>query len=211
MRTHTLLRIAGADVLYCEAALPQWVAAQLQRAPWVVVRRERSREDLIPVGVRGPARAQRCAAWLPESQVLERVEPLRLAARRGWADSPRRSEVPALAALESVEQIMARLGLASSWGPSGSVAFELASGIATARPGSDLDLIVRADERLPVRRAAVLQAELARLAARADALLQTPAGAVSLEEYARGQAPLLLRTADGARLVQDPWTVAAAA
>jgi phosphoribosyl-dephospho-CoA transferase len=214
VRAHTLLRIAGADALYGEIALPVWVAAQLRCAPWVVVRRERPRHDLIPVGVRGPTRAQRCAAWLPKSQVLECVDPLQLAARRGWAGSPRCAQVPALAALEPVEQIMAGMGLTGCWGPAGSAAFELASGIATARPGSDLDLIVQADEPLPRRRAAALHRELARLAVRADALLEAPAGAVSLGEYVRGEAPLLLRTPDGARLVRDPhgpWIVPAAA
>jgi len=214
VRTHALLRIAGADALHREIALPVWVAAQLRCAPWVVVRRERLRPDLIPVGVRGPTRAQRCAAWLPKSQVLECVEPLQLAARRGWAGSPRRAQVPALAALEAVELIMAGLGLAGRWGPAGSVAFELASGLATARTGSDLDLIVQADEPLPRRRAAALHGELARLAVRADALLEAPAGAVSLGEYVRAEAPLLLRTPDGARLVRephDPWIVPAAA
>lgn len=211
MRTHALLRIAGADALHCEAAVPQWVAAQLRHAPWVVVRRERSRDKLIAVGVRGPQRAQRCAAWLPESQVLECLEPLELSARRGWAGAPRCAVVPALAALGAVEPIMERLGFAHSWGPVGSVAFELASGLATARPESDLDLIVQADEPLPALRAAALVGELARLAVRADVLLEAPAGAVSLEEYAREQVPLLLRTADGARLVRDPWNLAAAA
>lgn len=211
MRTHALLRIAGAEALQCEAAVPQWVAPQLRHAPWVVVRRERSRDKLIPVGVRGPGRAQRCAAWLAESRVLECVEPEELSARRGWTGAPRYALVPALAALGTVERIMEGLGFGGSWGPVGSVAFELASGLATARPESDLDLIVHADEPLPPRRAAALAGELARLAVRADALLETPAGAVSLEEYARGQVPLLLRTADGARLVRDPWILPAAA
>ena len=211
MRTHALLRIAGAGALHCDGALPRWVARELRHAPWVVVRRERSREQLIPVGVRGQARAQRCAAWLPESQVLECVEPLELSARRAWTVAPRRALVPALAALGAVEPIMERLGFARSWGPVGSVAFELASGLAAARPESDLDLIVQADAPLSPQRAAALAGELVRLAVRADVLLEVPAGAVSLEEYARGQVPLLLRTADGARLVHDPWILGAAA
>jgi phosphoribosyl-dephospho-CoA transferase len=211
VRTHALLRIAGAGALHCDGALPQWVARELRRAPWVVVRRERPRDELIPVGVRGQARAQRCAAWLPESQVLEWVEPLEISARRGWTVAPRRALVPALAALAAVELIMEGQGFGCSWGPAGSVAFELASGLAAARPESDLDLIVQADGPLPPVRAAALAAELARLAVRTDTLLEGPAGAVSLKEYARGQVPLLLRTADGARLVRDPWLPGAAA
>jgi phosphoribosyl-dephospho-CoA transferase len=211
VRTHALLRIAGAAALHCDAALPPWVARELRRAPWVVVRRERSRDKLIPVGVRGQGRTRRCAAWLPESQVLECVEPPELSARRGWRVAPRRALVPALAALARVERIMGGLGFGCSWGPAGSVGFELASGLAAAHPESDLDLIVQADGALPPLRAAALAAELARLAVRTDTLLEWPAGAVSLEEYARGQVPLLLRTADGARLVRDPRILGAAA
>lgn len=217
LRTHTLLCISGANALHCEGAVPQWVEVQLRRAPWVVVRRERPRNNLIPVGVRGEERAQRFAAWLAESEVLKYVGPLLLAARRGWARSPRSSLVPALAALDAVEQIMRSVGLARCWGPAGSVGFELASAVATAGPESDLDLIVQAEEPLPPARAAALHAQLAQLAhlarlpTRADTLLETPAGAVALEEYARGHAPLLLRTSDGARLVQDPWGRPAAA
>jgi phosphoribosyl-dephospho-CoA transferase len=211
VRTHALLRIAGADALHCDAALPQWVAGELRRAPWVVVRRARARDELIPVGVRAEERARRCAAWLPDSRVLECVEPLELSARRAWTVAPRRTLVPALAALAAVERIMEALGFGCSWGPTGSVAFELASGLAAARAESDLDLIVQADGPLPPLRAAALAAELARLAVRTDTLLEGPAGAVSLEEYARGQVPLLLRTADGARLVRDPWMLGAAA
>jgi phosphoribosyl-dephospho-CoA transferase len=40
---------------------------------------------------------------------------------------------------------------------------------------------------------------------RVDAQLETPRGAVSLAEYARGEKPLLLRQAGGLVLISDPW------
>jgi len=106
---------------------------------------------------------------------------------------------------------MARASLAARWGPAGSVAFELASGCPTATPVSDVDLVLELDAPLDVEAAAALYGELLQLPARADLLLETPRGALALAEYARGRAPLLVRTAEGPRLLHDPWAGAVAA
>src|SRR6202030_3244747 len=165
-----LLRIAAAGVLQCDTHLPQWVVQELRRAPWVVVRRASGREGLIPVGVRGAARSMRFAAWLPPGEVRQALNPRELAARRGWRAHPRAAQVPALAALARVEDCMQRVGLASCWGPTGSVGFELASGCATATPGSDLDLMVQADAPLAGEAAAALLTELISLPVAVDVL-----------------------------------------
>jgi phosphoribosyl-dephospho-CoA transferase len=209
--THALLRIADGRALTDVDALPAWAWAALRRAPWVVVRRAGTRDGLIPVGVRGLRRSERLAAWLHRSAVRECLTPLELAARRAWHLPPRRVRLPALAALEKVESIMRDRQLAGAWGPCGSVAFELASGVATVTADSDLDLMVRAERQLSRAVAAELAAALARLAVRADVLLELPHGAVALAEYAAAPVPLVLRTPDGARLVQDPWVRSGAA
>jgi phosphoribosyl-dephospho-CoA transferase len=214
LSAHALLRIAHPGALVPAGpiparALPAWAEAALARAPWVVVRRARSLEGLIPVGVRGRDRAERLAAWLHPDAVLECLRPPELAALSGWRSSARRTEVPALASLEAVAALMSRHELL--WGPCGSVGFELASGLATATAQSDLDLMIEAHAALPRAAAAGLSAALAQLPVRADVLLEGPHGAVALEEYAAGCAPLLLRTVDGARLAHDPWAGAAVA
>jgi phosphoribosyl-dephospho-CoA transferase len=204
LATHALLRIATADVLQCDGPAPQWLVPELRRAPWVVVRRAPVREGLIPVGVRGAARRMRFAAWLAPADVREAVNPFELAARRGWGAHPRAAQVPALAALGRVEECLQRAGLASCWGPTGSVGFELASGCPTATPHSDLDLMLQAEQPLPSAAAAVL-GEFISLPARVDVLLETPYGAVALAEYVSARRPILLRTATGARQATDPW------
>jgi len=211
MRTHCLLRIDGAGALCAESALPRWVGAQLTRGPWVVVRRARTRHGLLPVGVRGAARSERFAAWLDPEQVRDCLTPQQLAARRGGCGSPRRARLAALASLDEVAALMARAGLAGAWGVAGSVAFELASGCLAVTAASDLDLIVEPDCPLSPSAAAALLASLAPLAVHADVLLEAPAGAVALAEYARGRPPYLLRTLDGPRLRDDPWAPALAA
>ena len=211
MPTHCLLRIDSACAVSAGPAAPPWVTEQLTRAPWVVVRRAPCSHGLVPVGVRGVARAQRFAGWLEPSTVAAAVTPLQLAARRDWCAGAPRAGLAALAALPGVESIMARAGLATRWGPAGSVAFELASGCAAVTAASDLDLVLQLDAALPAAAAAALLAQLMLLPARADVLLETPAGGVALGEYARGRSPYLVRTADGPRLLDDPWAGAVAA
>jgi phosphoribosyl-dephospho-CoA transferase len=210
MQPHTLLRI-GAPLDFEDELCAVWVRAQLARVPWVVVRRARSRHGLIPVGVRGATRAQRCAGWLAAAGVRELVTPLELAARGGWRDHPRCAQVPALVALGAVATIMARHGLGRAWGPAGSLGFELASGERAATPGSDVDVIVELTDPLVPGVAGSVQQELSRLAVRVDVLLEAPQGAVALTEYAQAHAPYLLRTADGPRLCADPWAPVTAA
>ncbi len=210
MQPHALLRIGAPPELEDERCAV-WVGAQLARAPWVVVRRARPRHGLIPVGVRGATRAQRCAGWLPAAHVREIVTPLELAARDGWRNHPRRAQVPALAALGAVATIMARHGLGRAWGPAGSLGFELASGERAATARSDVDLIVELREALAAGVARSVQQQLARLAVRVDVLLEAPQGAVALAEYAQARAPYLVRTAEGPRLCADPWAPLTAA
>ena len=211
MHTHCLLRIDSVCAGVAAAPAPSWVAEQLTRIPWVVVRRAQRRDGLVPVGVRGGTRAERFAGWLRPASVATWVTPLQLAARRDWCGRAPRAALAALAALPGVESIMARCDLATRWGPAGSVAFELASGCATVTASSDLDLVVQLAAALPAEEAAALLGELTQLPVRADVLLETPAGGMALGEYARARPPYLVRTAQGPRLLDDPWAAAAAA
>ena len=202
MRPHDLLRLADGAGLRHEGSAPAWTRVSLARTPWVVVRRARTPAGLIPVGARGRTRGERFAALLAPDAVAARVTPEDLAAARGWRHMPRARSVGSLRVLDAVDELFSSLGLA--WGPTGSVGFELAAGAATARAVSDLDVVVRAPEPWPLDRAREIADCLNRLPARVDAQLDAPAGAVALDEYARG-GRVLLRTPDGPSLIQDPW------
>jgi phosphoribosyl-dephospho-CoA transferase len=163
--------------------------------------------------VRGTIRAQRFAAWLAVADIAEQWSPEELwdgvanrPTRLAYASAPIRAEaVPALAALSRVAPVLARHGY--RWGPGGSVGFELATAVATARASSDLDVILRQPLRLEPDEARVLQAALAEAAAPAliDTLLETPRGGVLLADLAAAPARVLVRTPDGACLAADPW------
>ena len=202
MRPHEMLRLAGGAVLRYEGVVPAWVPASLARAPWVVVRRARSLDGLIPVGIRGRTRGERFAALLAVDAVIERVSPEDLAAARSWRHMPRARSVRSLRVLDAVDELCTSLGLA--WGPTGSVGFELATGGPSAGVASDLDVVIRAPQPWSLEYAREIADCLNRLPARVDAQLDVPAGAVALDEYARG-GPVLLRAPDGRGLTRDPW------
>ena len=209
MRAHDLLQISGlADLVYVgwdlpEKRCPLWVERSLERATFVVVRRANLFDGMIPVGVRGSLRQQRSAAYLAPESIRNRVSPEQLVANRGWLANPRTAEIPGLKVFASIEERLANFSLA--YGPTGSIGFELASGLPTATSTSDLDLLIRAPERLPMQLAQELITIFSGSPCRVDAQLETPRGAVSLAEYARGETPLLLRQAGGPVLISDPW------
>jgi phosphoribosyl-dephospho-CoA transferase len=115
--------------------------------------------------------------------------------------------LPAFALLHAIAPILDATGLA--WGPTGSTGFELASAMPAVTFASDLDLLVRAPTPLSRTDASrlldALAHEAARAATRIDVQMETPDAAFSLADYARQNIRVLLRHADGPRLVADPW------
>jgi phosphoribosyl-dephospho-CoA transferase len=201
---HDLLRLRDPAALAEETPLPAWAVAALQRAPWVVVRRGWVREGLVPVGVRGELRSERFAAWLPPAAIVDRAALEELIASLDHVEQQRADAIPALAALARTAPLLAP----HRWGPGGSIGFELATGVPTATPASDLDLVIRRERPLAPNEAAELWAALTAAAApaRVDVLLETPHGGVALVELLARPARVLLRTPDGPRLVADPWS-----
>lgn len=207
---HDLLQIAelsnlvyvGWELLPLSTRL--WVERSLQEAPFVVVRRANLFDGMIPVGVRGSLRKQRFAAYLAPESIRNRITPEQLTPVRGWLANARAEEIPALKVLARLEEELSDFPL--TYGPIGSIGFELASGLPIATSTSDLDLLIRATERVSMQLAQELVTIFSGSPCRVDAQLETPRGAVALTEYASGQNPLLLRQDDGPVLVDDPWT-----
>ena len=204
-RVHDLLELRADAVV--EAETPSQQAALyacLARARVVVVRRVRAEEGWIAVGVRGVGRGERYAGFVraedvvavhaPESVRVEDAENLLptyealLLLQQRWADAP------------------------FAWGPVGSVGFAIVSGRECVTAASDLDVVVRVEPRdISLEGLSLLQSSLEAMACRVDVLLETEAGGMALQEAASGAAKVLLRTADGARLAENPWAASAVA
>lgn len=203
---------------------PEWVAGVLAQMPVVVVRRAGAPKGLVSVGVRGAQRNQRYGALLSIADIEACLSPEMLVApQAGIAPAPGgprplpalaagRAGLPALAVLQGLPVLLRRFRLV--WGPTGSVGFELATGVPAVRPSSDLDVLIRQPEWMPRETAQSLLGTLASHAAEAcvriDAQLETPAGAVSLAEYAGGARRVLLRSGGEPVLVEDPWALGVA-
>jgi len=189
-----------------DCALPAWAsAAWLAQAPLVVRRARADARGRIPVGLRGATRAQRHAAWLPAAQVARAVTPRMIARLARWREHPRRA-LPALAALARAAPLLDAMRV--DWGVAGSVGFSLASGLDLLHEGSDLDLLVTAAAPLapPAERALIALLDDPRL----DIQVGTPRGAFALRERARTGGRVLLKTADGPVMCDDPWLAPAA-
>jgi phosphoribosyl-dephospho-CoA transferase len=159
---------------------------------------------MIPVGARGSSREQRFAGYLAREAVVDRVTPEELSSRGSWRESRRRQEIRAIEQLDSVFQIMSDFGF--QWGPTGSVGFELATGFPAASKDSDLDLLIRAPDELKRDLCRCVRIRLsARVSVRTDVLIETGTGAIALDEYARGDLPIVLRSSNGPKLVYHPW------
>jgi len=202
-RAHDLLRVTR---LVRADNEPDWVREALARAPWAVVRRARSAEGFVAVGVRGATRAQRFGTWLHHQDVETICAPEALLNTTPPGD---RCALPVFVALARLCASPSALD-GYAWGPTGSAGFELATGVHTISASSDLDLLIRMPGRpapAAIRTLADLLAHAAnRAGTRVDAQLETPTGGVALAELAAGKPHVLARASDGPRLVTDPWS-----
>ena len=120
---------------------PAWVCAALEAGWPVVVRRAPADPARVAIGVRGLAREQRWAGWMPLAAITRRLRPEAL----GQREPAMLRDLPAWRALRDLRAPLNALGLA--WGVTGGAGFELASGVAVLHPDSDLDLLLRTRAR----------------------------------------------------------------
>ena len=194
-RPHDLLW--GMTPAQLQADAPAWAHEVLIAGQPVVVRRAMVENGQLAVGLRGSSRDQRYASVMPARSVLRKVRPEQLVERLPVSD------LPALHALKQLRPNMDALGLC--WGVTGSVGFQLATGLPTAHTDSDLDLLLRTPIELPRHKARTLLGLLDEAACRVDLQLETPSGAIAMREWAGSASRVLLKCVTGARLVENPW------
>jgi phosphoribosyl-dephospho-CoA transferase len=203
LHVHDLILLRTKSAVTSAEGEPACPYLNPNQRPWVVVRRGRISDGLIPVGVRGPQRHERCAGFTRLSEVLEIRQPDQL--RLTLTDDPRR----ALQAFRTLSYLESRLaGLDMSWGPGGSVGYELASGIPAVRADSDLDFILFAPKQITIEEAQDLWRMISSAPGKVDVLVETPCCGFSLEEFVTtSHRKILLRTSDGRILGSNPWSL----
>lgn len=172
-------------------SFPEWEILGHKEAIYGVIRRDsRSDKNLIPIGLRGVERGQRCGGWIRDEAIKEIITPESLVSTLNW--KTRRTEfIPkVITSLINATSIFQDTGL--RWGPTGSTGFELATGIKSIKDTSDLDLVVYAGEKMSVEAARDLLTLLEKTSAcRLDIQLETPRGGISMKEYATSRNVLL--------------------
>lgn len=203
INVHDLLRVDCSSELISEIAIPDWVHGAVQRMRWVVVRRAAIHKGLIPIGVRGKFRHERFAAYLSYSSILEVKAPTQLVEHINLYTNSRKNIIPALSMIENIASYYSEVGV--SWGPTGSIGFELASGYPVVHSGSDIDIAIFTPHPVEREIAADWDHFNQSFSFQIDALLETPQGACSLIEYVHATDRLLLRTKERPQMVRSPW------
>ena len=198
LRAHDLLWFDNCSSFQCDGPLPNWAATVLREQQPVVVRRAVASNNEIAVGLRGHSRGQRLGGVLPKAAITRVATPESLLQRLGTADLT----LPALASLAT---LCSRLAPHYAWGPTGSVGFQLATGLPVVRVDSDLDILMRFPEEPDRAELDSLTRLFAELPVRCDVQMETPHGGVALAEWARGERRMLLKTTRGPVLVANPW------
>jgi phosphoribosyl-dephospho-CoA transferase len=203
LHVHDLLLLRTESAVISTQGDPACPYLNPNQRPWVVVRRSRISDGLIPVGMRGSQRHERCAGFTKLNEVLETRRPDQL--RLLLAEDSRRG-LQAFRSLSYLESHLA--GLDMSWGPGGSVGYELASGIPAVRADSDLDFILFAPRKLEITEAQDLWRMISSAPGKVDALVETPFCGFSLEEFVTtSPRKILLRTSNGRILGSNPWSL----
>src|SRR5260370_19827455 len=104
LRPHYLLKIDTAAISFGNSSfnesVPASVRRDLEETNFVVVRRGVITESWVPIGIRGPQRFQRWAAWYPRYAIQEIVKPMDLLTKVDTVND--RNASPARRALQSL-------------------------------------------------------------------------------------------------------------
>jgi len=204
-RPHYLLAVDPKQLIeaVCKhSSVPEWVEEQVRTTPFVVVRRGLATGPEIPIGVRGKERNQRWATACHPKLVKRIITPSQLLSCT--VPTSRGNAIPSLRALALLKDRWRDLD--RPWGPGGSVGFELATGSHVARLGSDLDIVIYAENRMMADEANSLCARAMNLPVTVDIRVETPVCGFSLREFAsESPAAILMRAPNGIMLGADPW------
>lgn len=206
LRAHDLVSFKSVENLLSDKQMPDWALETLKEGFFGVVRRDfNPDENLMAIGIRGVERGQRFGAWLDVKNITEVIKPLQLTDAKTWKKKYKGDVPDAIKTLIDISPILNEMKL--SWGPTGSVAYELATGYQSIKETSDLDLSILALEKISVTDAQNLLDKIEQKASsRLDIQLETPKGGVSLIEFI--QFPqVLVKTNKGPILcrIEDLW------
>lgn len=165
---------------------------------FATVRRGQVVSGQVALGLRGASRSQRFAFSLPEEAILSVTHPNELVDRTILEPKKQCYQVVQLYA--QAQKIL----VDHDWGVGGSLGFELATGIDTIHPKSDLDLVLYCEQKadLPLD----LVKRYPTFFDQVDLQVITKKGGFLLKEYLQyPDKKILLKTLAGPVLTYDLW------
>lgn len=138
IKVHDIVKFESIDVLEKTTPIPDWVFNAPAAKNYGVVRRMPIMDDMVPIGLRGNTREQRFGTFIHKSRIVEVMTPIELVDRiEGYTNEIH------LPTLKKIKQAFEQFNL--RWGPTGSVGFELATGISVTTERSDIDVCIYMD------------------------------------------------------------------
>ena len=164
--------------------LPEWVVLT-EKMFGTVRRASTDHAEILPIGLRGPARNQRWATEIIEQESYRQEKIM---------------DYPVYQQFHAARNILS----GCKWGIGGSLGFELSTGIPAVKETSDFDLLLYANSpiELPIQ---VIQSHPA-FFEQFDTQVVTRQGGFSLKEYLREpEKKIQLKTVEGPKLTKELW------
>ncbi|MDF7639051.1 malonate decarboxylase holo-ACP synthase [Lactobacillus sp. ESL0791] len=199
---HTLLKLKSKTSLVDSAALSIWASAMLAKAPYVIVRRGKQ-DKQVPVGIRGFLKNQRFASFIKFNEWSETITPAQALTFLPNV-SPARMQLAAFKKLKEIFPLLQKY----EWGVSGSLQFEMVTGLQVVTSQSDIDIIMSCTKNITKDNANKLLKRLAEIRPGTHVDVQVVHGqnGFSLEEFVQHRSDkILVKTQNGPVLAEDPW------
>lgn len=136
---HDIVKFSNIECLEKIIPFPDWVHSTASSLQYGVVRRMPITNQKVPIGLRGVTRDQRFGTFIHENNIIEVIKPTSLVSRIDQFQGQNYYY-----SLERIREEFNKLKV--SWGPTGSVGFELATSIMVTSPNSDIDLSIYLDK-----------------------------------------------------------------
>ncbi|HWL11502.1 MAG TPA: malonate decarboxylase holo-ACP synthase [Ureibacillus sp.] len=194
IKVHDLVQFETIADLENSLNVPDWVKHAPASQNFGVVRRMPITNKIIPIGLRGDTRDKRHGAFIDESKIVQIITPQSLVNR-----IEQFKDQIYYPALKDIKDEFEKHNL--TWGPTGSVGFEIATGIPVTSPTSDIDICVYVDE-IDTEQLRVIGHFLESRNRRIDVQVEVPAiGAFVLNDYLKSaETGFIVRTKFGPHL-----------
>ena len=194
------------EVAALPADVPDWARQIIADGAPAVIRRAPRDAASLPIGIRGVTKRERCATRVDSAALTRRLAPEAIVLEEDVVAADRCASLAAITALFSLCDELA--GSSSTWGVTGALGYELATGAAVAHAASDIDIVVCMPERdalqLETLAGAARRCDEAH-GVRCDIQLETPAGGVALADWLGEAARVMIKHDTGPYLSPDPW------